>query len=55
MSASSISSTIFWLLTARSLLACTSMPGVTARQQLGASTRSPAISTMHARQLPSGR
>ena len=31
------------------------VPGVTARQQLGASTRSPATSTTHERQLPSGR
>lgn len=34
---------------------CTFMPGVGARQQLGASVRSPAISTTQARQLPSGR
>ena len=33
----------------------TSIPGAGARQQDGASTRSPLISTMHARQLPSGR
>jgi hypothetical protein len=31
------------------------MPAVGVRQQLGASTRSPSISTMHERQLPSGR
>ena len=40
---------------ARSLAVCTFRPGATARQQLGASTRSPAISTTQARQLPSGR
>ena len=55
MSDSSISSTIFWLLTARSLLACTCMPSVALRQQLGAKVRSPAISTTQARQLPSAR
>ena len=52
---SSISSTIFWLFKARSLLACTCIPAVALRQQLGASTRSPAISTTQARQLPSAR
>jgi hypothetical protein len=31
------------------------MPGHRLRQQLGASVRSPAISTTQARQLPSGR
>ena len=41
MSDSSISSTICWLFSARSLVACTSMPAVTLRQQLGASMRSP--------------
>jgi hypothetical protein len=55
MSDSSISTTICWLLRARGLAACTFMPGVGARQQLGASVRSPAISTTQARQLPSGR
>ncbi len=52
---SNSSSTMFWLLSARSLWVCTSMPGVTARQQLGASVRSPATSTTQARQLPSAR
>ncbi len=33
----------------------TSIPGAGARQHDGASTRSPLISTTHARQLPSGR
>ena len=33
----------------------TSIPGAGARQHDGASTRSPLISTMQARQLPSGR
>ena len=51
----SISSTIVWLLVARALVACTSMPAVTLRQQLGARVRSPLISTTQARQLPSGR
>ena len=55
MSDKSISSTIFWLRCARSLLACTFMPGATVRQQLGARVRSPSISTTQARQLPSGR
>ena len=55
MSASSSSSTMRWLLRARSLSDRTFMAGVTDRQQLGASTRSPAISTTQARQLPSGR
>jgi hypothetical protein len=31
------------------------MPAVGVRMQLAASTRSPSISTMQARQLPSGR
>ncbi|MCE3274081.1 MAG: hypothetical protein K0S57_4478 [Ramlibacter sp.] len=52
MSACSSSSTIFCDFTARSLSLRTSMPAVGVRQQLGASTRSPLISTMHARQLP---
>ncbi|MCY1546989.1 hypothetical protein D9M68_830200 [compost metagenome] len=55
MSDSSISTTIFWLLSARSLVAFTSMPAVTLRQQLGASVRSPFTSTTQARQLPSAR
>ena len=54
-SAASSSSTRRWLLRARSLVAFTSMPSVTARQQLAASTRSPSTSTTQARQLPSGR
>ena len=33
----------------------TFMPGATLRWQEAASTRSPSTSTMHARQLPSGR
>ncbi len=33
----------------------TRMPALTWREQLGASWRSPSISTMHARQLPPGR
>ena len=53
-SASSISRTIFWLLTARSLSVRTCMPGVALRQQLGARVRSPSTSTTQARQLPSG-
>jgi hypothetical protein len=55
MSDNSISTTSFWLFSARSLVALTFMPGVGARQQLGASVRSPSISTTQARQLPSGR
>ena len=54
MSASSISSTICCLLRARSLAVCTTMPALGARQQDGASVRSPLISTMQARQLPTG-
>ncbi len=55
MSDSSNSSTIFCECTARSELARTSMFVLGWRQQDGASTRSPLISTMQARQLPSGR
>ena len=55
MSESSSSSTIFWLVRARALSVVTSMPSLGVRQQEGASTRSPLISTMQARQLPSGR
>ena len=55
MSESSISSTIFWLLTARSEWLDTSMPAATLRQQLGAKVRSPLMSTTQARQLPSAR
>ena len=49
------SSTILRAEVARALSTCTFMPGCGARQQDGASTRSPSISTMHARQFPSGR
>ena len=42
-------------LTVGGLAACTFMPSVGARQQLGAKVRSPAISTTQARQLLSGR
>ncbi len=52
MSASSSSSTIFCDLTARSLSVVTFMPALGLRQQDGASTRSPPISTTQARQLP---
>ena len=40
---------------ARSLAVWTFMPGAGLRTQEAASTRSPSISTMHARQLPSAR
>ena len=52
MSASSSSSTSFCDLSARSLSVLTFMPALGVRQHEGASTRSPAISTMHERQLP---
>ena len=52
MSDSSSSSTSCCDLRARSLSVVTFMPSVGVRQHDGASTRSPAISTMHARQLP---
>jgi hypothetical protein len=55
MSESKSSSTIFCDATARALSVVTSMPGAGLRQHDGAKTRSPLISTMHARQLPSGR
>ena len=55
MSASSSSSDIFWLATARALLVVTSIPSRGYRQQEAARTRSPLISTMHVRQLPSAR
>ena len=55
MSDSSSSTTIFWLVRARSLSVVTSMPVLGWRQQEGASTRSPLISTTQARQLPSAR
>jgi hypothetical protein len=54
-SAASISTMSFCECTARGLSLLTSMPWLGARQHDGASTRSPLISTMHARQLPSGR
>ena len=46
---------IFCAWIARALSLVTSMPAVGLRQHDGASTRSPLISTMHERQLPSGR
>ena len=52
MSESSSSNTSFCAATARSLLVTTVMPAVGARQHDGANTRSPLISTMHERQLP---
>ncbi len=54
-SACSSSSTIFCECTARALTLETSMSLAGLRQHEGASTRSPLISTMQARQLPSGR
>ena len=51
----SISTIIFCACTARALSVVTSMPAAGARQHDGASTRSPLISTMHDRQLPSAR
>ena len=41
--------------TARALVLVTVIPSAGRRQHEGASTRSPSISTMHTRQLPSGR
>ncbi len=55
MSDSSSSIDIFWLVTARGLSVVTSMPSFGKRQQDGASTRSPLISTMQVRQFPSAR
>ena len=52
MSDSSSSSTIFCEAIARALSVTTFMPAVGARQQEGASTRSPSISTMQALQFP---
>ena len=52
MSDSSSSSTSFCDATARSLSVMTFMPAVGARQHDGANTRSPLISTMQERQLP---
>ena len=54
-SAISNSNTILRAVAARWLLAFTFMPSVGLRMQLAASTRSPSISTMQARQLPSAR
>ena len=54
-SASSSSITIARALTARSEAVRTTMPAAGLRMQEAASTRSPSISTMQARQLPSGR
>ena len=55
MSAARSSTIIFCEWSARGLLLVTSMPAAGLRQHDGASTRSPLISTMHERQLPSGR
>src|SRR5688572_15646364 len=55
MSESRSSSTIFCEASARGELVVTSMPCAGKRQQEGASTRSPLISTTQARQLPSER
>ena len=54
-SASRSSITIARAFTARSLAVRTTMPGAGVRMQEAASTRSPSISTMQARQLPSAR
>ncbi len=54
-SPTSSSNTILREKRARSLAVCTFMPGVGWRTQEAASTRSPSISTMQARQLPSAR
>ncbi len=54
-SAISSSNTILRAVLARSEADFTFMPAVGVRMQLAASTRSPSISTMQARQLPSGR
>ena len=54
-SATSSSITIFCAATARGLADFTFMPTLGVRLQEAASTRSPSISTMQARQLPSGR
>ena len=54
-SETSSSITIFCAATARALSVFTFMPTVGVRLQDAASTRSPSISTMQARQLPSGR
>ena len=54
-SASSISTTIRRARLARADPADTTMPSAGSRMHDAASTRSPSISTMHARQFPSGR
>ena len=54
-SAISSSTTILRAPLARALSVVTTIPGAGSRMQLAASTRSPSISTMQARQLPSGR
>ena len=54
-SVTSSSNTIRRAALARSEPVFTFMPGVGLRMQLAASTRSPSISTMQARQLPSAR
>ena len=54
-SATSSSMTMRRALRARSLSVCTVMPEAGRRMHEAASTRSPSTSTMHARQLPSGR
>jgi hypothetical protein len=54
-SATSSSNTILREASARGVETPTFMPGAGLRRQEAASTRSPSISTMQARQLPSGR
>jgi hypothetical protein len=54
-SATRSSITIFCAAIARSLAVLTFMPTLGVRLQEAARTRSPSISTMQARQLPSGR
>ena len=54
-SVTSSSATILRAVLARSVCVLTFMPGAGFRMQLAASTRSPSISTMQMRQLPSGR
>ena len=51
----SSSNTIWRDFSARSVSVLTTMPAVGLRMQDAASTRSPSISTMQARQLPSAR
>ena len=54
-SATRSSITILRAFAARSVAVLTFMPGAGVRMQEAASTRSPSISTMQTRQLPSGR